>query len=762
MDRSADTPQGGTALIVVPGVGDDDAGDTVGTMTDALLARIGPGAHATRFTRRIVVPPLPGSRGAPAAHPVECARIARPAPAGPLVVYEMHWADLSRFPGTLRRFVLTLYGMLFQISTIALEALRANQGRTRAQRRLLETFSYLTAVLAVGLTAGAAILGLELAALVRLTERWQQLVIAGLTLVVAAALAWIGDGFLRARGWRFSAVPLGAGRPGLAFGVIAIGVGIAPLVIHAIDGSLEMAVHEVLWTCGVRWVLPVTWALVGLTAIAVCALMAREWARRGGGGAAAQRYRATRTAVLSVVIGGLGIGLLGALLVAAALAATSRAAGTGTPVPREAADDVGAEDAIFGDYAQRVFEQSLRPLGIALLCAAVLIVAIVVAAVPYASALAQARRDGASPLRPWGALGAVVAGAGLIALLLSADDPGADALAVAIAVGALAVACLYWWRRFRPDPARAPLRRGLGVLLAYLGGELHVALITAALFIAALALVLATPVTSVVGEGLGDLSGAIFQPFVELSSGSSPGLRTSTTVAVLIALAAFLASRLPVLARGLDLGYDVATYMRIPHGSPRDTDPVEPPRRRVLRRYATLLDHIAVEQRPDAIVIAAHSQGSMYSLALLFGDEFRDRADHQEAEGWPLAPRVLPDHPDISRERAPAVPPRLALLTAGCPIVQTYAPSFPGQYDWPADVDVVDDLLRRAGPNTTWRNVYRSGDYLGRELWPGADLTDAADPPARPLRRDEFCLGAGQHTGYWGDPRFAAHILALV
>jgi len=202
-------------------------------------------------------------------HEVRCARIERPAPAGPLVVYEMHWADLSRFPGTLRRFVLTLYGMLFQISTIALEALRAHRARTRAQWWLLETFSYLTAVLAIGLTAGAAILGIEFAALVRLTERWQQLVIAGLTLTVVAALAWIGDGFLRSKGWRFGAVPLGLGRPGIAFGIIAAGVGVAPLVLHATGRSLALSVHDVLWSCGVRWVLPITWGLIGLTAVAI-------------------------------------------------------------------------------------------------------------------------------------------------------------------------------------------------------------------------------------------------------------------------------------------------------------------------------------------------------------------------------------------------------------------------------------------------------------------------------------------------------------
>jgi hypothetical protein len=756
VEAADDEVRGGTALIVVPGVGDDAAGDTVRAMTRALLIALGEGSHATPFTQTIVVAPVPGSAGDPVVHEVAGARVHRAGADEALVVYEMHWADLSRFPGTLRRFVLTLYGMLFQISTIGLEALRGECARTRPQRAILEAFSYLTSVLALGLTAGAAILGVEFAALLRLTGHGWQLAIATLALLLAAVLAWYGDRFLRARGWRFSGVPHGLGRPGLAFGVIALGVGVGPLLIHAGGRSMALSVHDVLWSYGVRWLLPLTWALIGLSALAICAVMALVGHE---GTKARDRHAATRTAVLSVVIGGLGIALLGGLLVGAALAVTSRATGAGTPVPGAAAADVGAAQAQFADYSLAVFEQSLRPLGAALICALSLILAIVIMGFPYVSALAQARQGAALPPRPIWAIVAGVVAVSQIPPLVHADSGRADALAVGLAVLAAALAAAYWARRFRPGTGQAPIRRGFDLLLSYLAGATHVVLLVVALALAALALTLATPLTPPASDLLGDLSHGLFRSLAGVASGtSSSGFTASATVAVVVALAAFLASKLPLLARGLDVAYDVATYMRIPHGSPSDAAPVEPPRRQILRRYAALLGHVQEVQAPTRIVIAAHSQGSMYSLALLFGDPFRDSADRVEATSWPLPPRLLPDHPEAIREPAPELTAPLALITAGCPIRQTYAPSFPGQYDWPADTAAVCSMLAGVAPGTTWRNVYRSGDYLGRALW----SERVCDPTAPPPPLEEFCLGPGHHTGYWRDPLFARRVLELV
>ena len=347
----------------------------------------------------------------------------------------------------------------------------------------------------------------------------------------------------------------------------------------------------------------------------------------------------------------------------------------------------------------------------------------------------------------------------LVPALLEAGSPVADAVAIVLALLALGALVAYWAGRFGPDPRRRPLGRGFDRLLAYLGSAAHACLLGIALLVSAVALGLATPLTPGASEWLGGLSETLFDPLTALASGSGldSALRVSATAVVLLALAALIRTRLSALAKALDVAYDVATYVRVPHGAP-DREPVEPPRRRVLRRYAAILDHVDATQAPSSIVIAAHSQGSMYSLALMFGDEFRDRADRQEVAGWPLAPRLLPDHPDIAREPAPGLRAPVTLLTAGCPILQTYAPSFPGQYEWPADRDAVNRMLAAIGPGTTWRNAYRSGDYLGRALWSSREC--AVHAPWGALT--EVCLGPGHHTGYWADPRFAAQVLALV
>ncbi len=170
--------------------------------------------------------------------------------------------------------------------------------------------------------------------------------------------------------------------------------------------------------------------------------------------------------------------------------------------------------------------------------------------------------------------------------------------------------------------------------------------------------------------------------------------------------------------------------------------------------------HVQEAQQPERIVIAAHSQGSIYTLALVFRDEFRDEADLQNRKGWTLAPSFAPP---AGRFRAHGVPESLLhidrplrLLTAGCPILQTYEPNFPGQYLWPSDPVAVARVLDRTRIES-WRNVYRSGDYFGRALW-----SRTCDPETALRRLSERCIGPGQHTGYWSDAEFAKEVLSLV
>ena len=71
------------------------------------------------------------------------------------------------------------------------------------------------------------------------------------------------------------------------------------------------------------------------------------------------------------------------------------------------------------------------------------------------------------------------------------------------------------------------------------------------------------------------------------------------------------------------------------------------------------------------------------------------------------------------------------------------------------------------GPSIArWLNVYRSGDYVGRNIVPVDDPynpcnTNTQDD-ADPANRQERCLGPGHHTGYFTDERWrrvARHVV---
>jgi hypothetical protein len=190
--------------------------------------------------------------------------------------------------------------------------------------------------------------------------------------------------------------------------------------------------------------------------------------------------------------------------------------------------------------------------------------------------------------------------------------------------------------------------------------------------------------------------------------------------------------------RVADIPYDVATYLRID----RDAGGV---RSRAVARYRALLDEVG--RRYTHAVVVAHSQGSMYTLATLFGDEERRRP---EAGRWGVVPwREL--RPGSPLERMP-----VSLLTFGCPITQTYAARLPGQYTWPRG-DATTLAERTALVSVAWINAYRPRDYVGRAVF-----HDPSDParlvpgegarvPAGDAVLADVCLrGAGSHTGYFG------------
>jgi len=227
----------------------------------------------------------------------------------------------------------------------------------------------------------------------------------------------------------------------------------------------------------------------------------------------------------------------------------------------------------------------------------------------------------------------------------------------------------------------------------------------------------------------------------------------------------------------LDLMLDVDNWLR---EFPRKSNP----KARICGRYSSLLRYIANWQSPegdgyDRIVIIAHSQGTVISADLL-------RFFHLEAKGGPL------EKYDPELKRLDTIP--IRLFTMGSPLRQAYGRRFPYLYEWathastaPMDPWKHRDLPRDQAPDprelgppgglTLWDNAYRSGDYVGRNLWrtddphcgyvyspdrmgsphtvkSPANSTEeipAGAPPDPENVRLEFCIGAGAHTHYWDE-----------
>lgn len=204
---------------------------------------------------------------------------------------------------------------------------------------------------------------------------------------------------------------------------------------------------------------------------------------------------------------------------------------------------------------------------------------------------------------------------------------------------------------------------------------------------------------------------------------------------------------LPGASGVLDVVLDVDNYLR---QHPRHATP----RARMAARHASLLRFLvtpeACGRHYDAIVIVAHSQGSVITADLLrFLRAAEPRIEGLAADPWIARLRTRP----------------VILFTMGCPMRQLYARAFPWLYEWARPAGEAGRI--RPHPHDlgieTWRNAYRSGDYVGRMLW--RDDTDdrawdrrADDPQSAGAPRvvafdgehcAEMCIGAGAHTHYW-------------
>lgn len=209
------------------------------------------------------------------------------------------------------------------------------------------------------------------------------------------------------------------------------------------------------------------------------------------------------------------------------------------------------------------------------------------------------------------------------------------------------------------------------------------------------------------------------------------------------------------LSTVLDIALDVDNYIR------------KYPKARTLRaqlvvRFVSLLRHVSggARERPyDAIVIVAHSQGTVITVEALrllerLKAKFQARAP---------ASAAYPAHP-LAGVRVPPI----ILATFGSPLRQLYLQRFPSLYQF------VDAAVGAAAPGPAatpapargpdpaallnvhlWVNGYRSADYVGRNLWQLADATPQW-VPGQTLRTAEpgpvwvdVCVGAGAHNRYF-------------
>lgn len=223
------------------------------------------------------------------------------------------------------------------------------------------------------------------------------------------------------------------------------------------------------------------------------------------------------------------------------------------------------------------------------------------------------------------------------------------------------------------------------------------------------------------------------------------GLSIAVPAAGLLAFHGRLQSLAVGFRAPLDVLLDVDSYLR---EHPRDSAP----RARLCARYASLLAHVGALPY-DAVVIVAHSQGSVLTADLLR--------------------YAVSRHIDLGL-------PRVYVFTMGSPLRQLYAERFPDLYAWAwhdapaaARQDLPDiDPGRPPRPAELrvkrWVNAYRSGDYIGRWLWRPDNCGyqfDVAREGREPWQsaerspeghshdaagtRREFCIGAGAHTHYW-------------
>ena len=775
-------------VILVAGVGDDGPGDTSDAVTRRLLETTND--WETADEHQIVV-----RDAGRTTHTAHWARLnpSDDSPATPIVdLYEMHWADLSRFPSGLVRFVSTLYALTIQIANLGQQALRPFvAGRRKPDRwaeigeRLLTLSAYALAFPVLMVTAATAVMtaGLTLAVTTG-GGRGSGTVPTILVLIGLLGAAGIGASRLTRGGWH----------PAVRYVAFAVaGLGCALVLTCALvwrDGRVALA-NALTYT--VAYAFRPVWLILLVLATAATVALLGFGLRHGRG----PEQRAAHTALATLIVGPLIFAIASAVIVASFGVLAQRTAsdrtwgahaadvrclrtaddwrvpercalvvetGANTPAKQLIAELVDRIDKTEGD--RRTLARAARD-------------------VPTVENLAQREalrrsidedraalrrvRDDAHldngayaqfpvdwALRLFGfallPLVWAIAALGVLTFLLLIIASGY----LANLIGPLRRILADRSRLVRDYLARNPRtdeqREHTGQTI--IGGSLFnwipkgfgspIASVLAALSIGVT--LLAGIVSWVIDPawigGLGIGVPAIGRIAALLVTGLLVVVRV-LGVNPFANPGGTVRGGLERLRTVLDVAYDITNYLRPSRGGGHK------PREEMVNRYRAVLHHV-LEQKMDGLVILCHSQGTVLSAACLFGDAARE-------------PAVEP----LVGQGIGTFPSRVSLMTFGSPLRQIYDERFPHQFDWISGPEL--DPARLAPLTRHWWNIYRSGDYIGRALWASVDDASTFDPDLVAAKRvasgvdlADVCLGPGGHGGYWSDRAWSEFVIALI
>jgi hypothetical protein len=606
-------------------------------------------------------------------------------------VVEFWWADLSRFPAALRSFLAAFIGLFLAFPAIGRTALRDGTGITeepqdtsqtsrwsRLDFHLLGVLSWLIHGPVVALSAAILLTAGGLAIALGLRDG-SGLSAAALALY-GAILAFVLLGLLRhyeQQSGRRPVFALGAASLLAAAGICAWRLWERGTAGGAIDLALgDTATVLVAYPMRIVWL-----AVIAAAAATTCLLAIRLLTRWD------ERRSRTLSALMTVGVGPLGISTLMAIFSAAIGAAGQKVGknvtwtGGKTPLCLVKPDNWGLDhcpdDRTAWDFGSTLLTNAIYPLAWASAVAAAVVAVLVVAGLLQG---VFRRRDARVQAARLTRRLALLESSANVVLLITATLTAAYFAAAA-------------WLPGLPLPLGSRIKDIWGPpIAAILGGAVTTLLVAA----------------RVMGLSPTNLA----------TDGKAPG----------------------VLRALLDKPYDIATFLREPLGyKGLGTAGTEMPRKKMLRRFRKLMEHLAKDPY-DRVVFVAHSQGTVLTTALL-----ANRGPDQN----------------------PPLPKSVSLMTFGCPLQQLYLKRFPSQYAWVADLA---DPAKRCNfvhrVNCEWTNVAAADDPIGRtvfmpppEPWicgPGPQL-----PKGTP-RLSEILLGTGGHGSYWNAPPLFEKLAALV